>query len=395
MTKRLVIAATLLAAIIGGFAYYRMVFIPQMIRQAILSKGGPPTATVTSEVSRKERWTPQLKSIGTLVSVEGVDIASQVPGVVTEVLFDSGTDVAKGAKLVQLDTAIEEADLASARATLREAELAFERQSDLIRRKVTSEANVDTAQARRDTAAAAVKRIEAVIAQKSIVAPFAGRIGIRKVEKGQFVSPGAALTSLQALDPIRVDFPVPEQSIALLKVGQRITLAVDTFPGKTFAGEIQSLDARVVQETRTLLVRGQLTNPDKMLLPGMFANVTVEAGADRDVVTVPRTAVTYSLYGDSVYVVQAAPQAGAAVAATPEKASGAPAGARDSTAQLFVAERRFVKVGEAREDRVAVLSGLSAGEQVVTTGQLKINPGVRLKIDNTQAPVRAGARPKQ
>ena len=152
-----------------------------------------------------------------------------------------------------------------------------------------------------------MKRIQAVIAQKAIASPFAGRLGIRKVEKGQYVSAGMALVSLQALDPIRADFPMPEQYVGKLAVGQPIELTVDAYPGQVFKGEIQSLDARVAQDTRTLLVRGLLPNPDRKLLPGMFANVTVLVGAPRDVVTVPRTAVTYSLYGDSVYVVKPAP----------------------------------------------------------------------------------------
>ena len=291
---------------------------------------------------------------------------------------------------MQLDVAVELADLASGKATLQEAEVAFQRQTDLINKRVTSEANLDTARAKRDTAEATVKRVEAVIAQKLILAPFSGRLGIRKVEKGQYVSAGPALTSLQALDPIRVDFPMPEQSIGKLRVGQSISLTVDAFPGQVFKGEIQSLDARVAQDTRTLLVRGILPNKERVLLPGMFANVTVHAGQPVDVVTVPRTAVTYSLYGDSVYVVKPAP-------AKEGQAQGAPG-------------RGSAKAGRARPDRRPPLrqdgtrcartrwpssSGLQAGEQVVTTGQIKLNPGVAIRIDNSQPLTRPEDRPKQ
>ena len=178
-----------------------------------------------------------------------------------------------------------------------------------------------------------------MIAQKLIVAPFSGRLGIRKVEKGQYVSAGPALTSLQALDPIRVDFPMPEQNIGKLRVGQSISLTVDAFPGQVFKGEIQSLDARVAQDTRTLLVRGILPNKERKLLPGMFANVTVHAGEPIDVVTVPRTAVTYSLYGDSVYVVKPAPaKEGQAQGASQAQGAGAQAGER-------------AEAGRARPDR--------------------------------------------
>jgi membrane fusion protein (multidrug efflux system) len=230
-----------------------------------------------------------------LIAYQGVDVASQVAGVVTEIVLESGENVDEGGRLIQLDTSVEVADLASAKATLQEAEVAYQRQVELMQKRVTSEANLDAARAKRDTAYAAVNRIEAIIAQKSILAPFAGRLGIRKVNKGQYVSAGLALVSLQALDPIRVDFPMPEQQIGKLKVGQTVELTVDALPGKVFTGEIETLDARVAQETRTLLVRGTLANRTRLLLPGMFANVTVLAGDPADVITVPRTAVTFTL----------------------------------------------------------------------------------------------------
>jgi membrane fusion protein, multidrug efflux system len=380
MSRRFIITGIVIAALLGGLSYFQFVFKPQMIR-SFLSQMKPPAATVTAEAAKVEKWGEQLTSIGTLIASQGVDVTTQVAGVVTQIFFESGQDVEQGAKLVQLDVAVELADLASGKATLQEAEVAFQRQTDLINKRVTSEANLDTARAKRDTAEATVKRVEAVIAQKLIVAPFSGRLGIRKVEKGQYVSAGPALTSLQALDPIRVDFPMPEQSIGKLRVGQSLSLTVDAFPGQVFKGEIQSLDARVAQDTRTLLVRGILPNKERVLLPGMFANVTVHAGQPVDVVTVPRTAVTYSLYGDSVYVVKPAPEGQAQAQKAAEPA--------------LIADRRFVKTGPAREDRVAITSGLQAGEQVVTTGQIKLNPGAAIRIDNSQPLTRPEDRPKQ
>src|SRR5262245_15827582 len=385
MSRRFFITGIVIAVLLGGLSYFQFVFKPQMIR-SFLSQVVPPAATVTGEAAKVEKWGEQLTSIGTLIASQGVDVTTQVAGVVTEIYFESGQDVQQGAKLVQLDVAVELAALATGKATLQEAEVAFQRQNDLINKRVTSEANLDTARAKRDTAEATVKRVEAVIAQKLIVAPFSGRLGIRKVEKGQYVSAGPALTSLQALDPIRVDFPMPEQSIGKLKVGQTISLTVDAFPGQVFKGEIQSLDARVAQDTRTLLVRGILPNKERVLLPGMFANVTVHAGQPIDVVTVPRTAVTYSLYGDSVYVVKQAPdKEGQAQAADAQKPAD----------PALVATRRFLQTGPAREDRVAVTSGLQAGEQVVTTGQIKLNPGAAIRIDNSQPLTRPEDRPKQ
>jgi len=387
MKTRFLITAVVIAALLGGLSYFQFIFKPQMIRQ-FLSQMTPPPATVTAEPAKAERWVERLTSIGTLTASQGVDITSQVAGIVTEVLIDSGKEVDHGTKLVQLDIAVELADLASAKAIVREAEVAYDRQADLLQKKVTSEANLDTARSKRDTAQAAVKRIEAVIAQKSISAPFGGRVGIRKVEKGQYVSAGLPLVSLQALDPIRADFPVPEQQIGKLSVGQRVELTVDAYPNKVFKGEIQSLDARVAQDTRTLLVRAILPNRERKLLPGMFANLTVLVGEPADVTTVPRTAVTYSLYGDSVYVVKPAPPK---EGPTPPAAAAAAQPAEPA----LIAERRFVKTGQVREERVAILSGLAVGEQVVTTGQIKLNPGAAIRIDNTQPLVRPEERPKQ
>jgi membrane fusion protein, multidrug efflux system len=385
MSRRFIITAVVIAALLGGLGYFQFVFKPQMIK-SFLSQMTPPAATVTAEAARTDKWIERLSSIGTMIASQGVEVTSQVAGIVTEVLIESGAEVEQDTKLVQLDTSVEVADLASATATEREAAVAYERQADLLQKRVTSEANLDTARAKRETAQAAVKRIQAVIAQKRIVSPFAGRLGIRKVEKGQYVSAGMSLVSLQALNPIRVDFPMPEQQIGKLRVGQPIELTVDAFPNQVFGGEIQSLDARVAQDTRTLLVRGLLPNPERKLLPGMFANVTVLVGDAADVVTVPRTAVTYSLYGDSVYVVKPAP-------AKPGNAAAPAAGPPPEPG--LVVERRYVRTGQVREDRVAITFGLAKGEEVVTTGQLKLNPGASIRIDNTQPLNRPEQRPKQ
>jgi membrane fusion protein (multidrug efflux system) len=385
MIKRFLIASVILAVLIGGLAYFQLVFKPQMIK-GFLASQVPPPATITAEAAQSQKWVERLPAIGTLIASQGVDVASQVAGIVTSLGFESGQEVPEGKRLVQLDITVEQADLASAEATQREADVAYKRQTDLLRKSVASEANVDTALAKRDTAAAAVNRIKALIAQKSILAPFAGRLGIRKVELGQYVSPGLALVTLQALDPIWVDFPMPEQNIGKLRKGQVIELSVDAFPGETFKGKVASLDARVAQDTRTLLVRGTLANPDRKLLPGMFANVAVLAGAPAKVVTVPRTAITYSLYGDSVYVVK------------PEETKDKDAtktGAQSAEEPVLVVERRYVTTGQVREDRVEITAGLKNGEQVATTGQIKLNNGSRVKINDQQDLKPPAVLPKQ
>ncbi|MEM8827027.1 MAG: efflux RND transporter periplasmic adaptor subunit, partial [Pseudomonadota bacterium] len=296
----------MLAVLIGGFGYFQFVIKPEMIK-GFITAGGPPPVTVSTAVAESENWLPKLPAIGTFRAVQGVDVAPEVDGMVTTINFDSGQLVAAGTVLVQLDDSIQQADLKSGLAELRKAELELRRQGELLRRNNTSKTVYDSALAARDTAAATVDRVRAVIAQKSIKAAFGGRLGIRNVDIGQYVSAGSAMVTLQKLSPIFVDFPIPEQELSRLSIGEKVQITVDAEPGKTFDGTIESIDAKVNQATRNVLVRAEVENRDARLLPGMFANVNVIAGKARDVVTLPRTAITYSLYGDSVYVVVPAP----------------------------------------------------------------------------------------
>jgi membrane fusion protein (multidrug efflux system) len=337
--------------------------------KGFIAAGGQPPVTVETEKARTERWQPQLPAIGTLRAVQGVDIASEVGGIVREINFDSGQLVTEGTILVKLDDAVEQADLKSGQAQLRLAELELARQEELLRRKNTSQTTFDTARATRDTAAAVVDRIRAIIEQKSIKAAFGGRLGIRNVDLGQYVSAGDAMVTLQRLSPIYVDFPVPEQELGRLSIGEAVEVTVDSETDRTFAGEVESIDAKVNQATRNVLVRARIENRDARLLPGMFADVRVIGGDAKDVVTLPRTAVTYSLYGDSIYVVVEAPV---------EKSGGA----AKSEPRLIV-DRRFVRVGETRGDRVSILDGVKEGEQVVIAGQIKLRPKAHVVVDNS------------
>ena len=256
MIKRFIIAAIIVGLFLGGVGYFNLVFKPQMIGEFV-KKMVPPPATVTAEAAKSESWVDRLHSIGTLIAIQGIDVAPQVGGIVAKYFFDSGQDVEKGAKLIQLDTSVEEADLKSNKAQLAEADADFGRQSTLVKRGSVSQAVLDQTVAKRDSAAAAVQRVEAIIAQKNISAPFAGRLGLRRMETGQYVSPGQALAWLQALDPIWIDFPVPEGDLGKFKVTSPIEITVDAYPGEVFKGEVEALDARVSQDSRTLMVRGQ------------------------------------------------------------------------------------------------------------------------------------------
>jgi membrane fusion protein (multidrug efflux system) len=395
MIKRFIIAAVIIGLFLAGVGWFNLIFKPKMIADFV-SKMAPPAATVTAEPAKLENWTDRVHSVGTLLAIEGVEVAPEVGGIVSDYYFDSGQDVKKGEKLVQLDISVEEADLKNNKALLKEAELNLERQSSLVKRQVTSQATLDSALAKRDSAQAKVQRTEALIAQKTITAPFAGQLGLRRVEKGQYVSSGQALVWLQALDPIWVDFPVPEGEMADFKVGAKIELTVDTYDGQVFEGDVEAFDARLNQDSRTLMVRGRLKNPDRKLLPGMFAQVAVLAGSPKELVTVPRTAVTYTLYGDSVWVVK---EGSAEPAGTPSASvdAGAAVAADAPPPQepTLTVERRFVHVGPAEQGRVAILDGVKAGEQVVTSGQLKLHPGATVKIDNADALKPPAVMPKQ
>ena len=365
----LVLVFVLLAGAAAGLGWFQFAFKPQMIK-GFIQKAGQPTASVAASEAATETWPPQLRAIGTFRAQQGVEVAPQVGGVIRTIRFESAQDVKKGSVLVEIDDSTEQADLKSGQAAALNAVSTFERQTQLVSGGTTSKATFDQARATRDQAAAQVERAKAVIAQKTIIAPFDGRLGLRRVDIGQYVSPGTTLVTLQQLDPIYADFPMPEQSLATLKVGQDVEVAVDAFPGVAFVGKVKFLDSRVSPDTRSFLVRAELVNSDKRLLPGMFANVTVKAGAPMQVVTVPRTSITYSLYGDSVLVLKPEPPPVGGAQAAPVQGD-----------QVFATERRTVKLGDVRGDRVAVLEGVVSGERVVTQGQLKLPPGARVKVD--------------
>src|SRR5271163_3668245 len=304
-----VVAAALLAALTGGLAYFQFVIKPVMVKGFITASFAPKPTTVTAEAARVEQWAPELTAIGTLRAIQGVAIAPQAAGDVTAIHFESGDDVEAGALLINIDDSVEQADLANGLAQLKNADSTLTRQRTLVAQGNTPQSTVDTALATRDSAAATVERTRAVIAQKAIKAPFAGRLGLRNVDLGQYVAVGTSLVTLQQLDPINADFPVPEEALNSMATGQAVRMTVDAIPGRSFVGKIEAIDARVSAESRNVTARAVFTNPDRKLLPGMFANLAVTTGEPATVLTVPRTAIVYSLYGDNVFVVRAAPHA--------------------------------------------------------------------------------------
>jgi membrane fusion protein, multidrug efflux system len=359
----------MLVGVSGGLYYFQFIIKPQMVKGFISAAMAPKPTAVTAEPALEETWTPRLAAIGTLRAYQGIDVAPQIAGVVKAIHFKSGEDVVTGARLVDIDDSVDDADLKNGLAQLRNADVSLDRQQQLMVSGNTAKAQFDAAQATRDSAAAAVERTKAIIAQKTIVAPFPGRLGISKTDVGQYVAVGFSLVTLQQLDPIYVDFSTPEQSLRTLAVGQEAQLTVDALPGRTFVGKVSAIDARVNQDSRNILVRAVFDNPDRKLLPGMFAEVDVESGTPKEVLTLPRTAIVYSLYGDNVFVVKPAP---------PKEGEAQAAGAGKDN---LIVERRFVRVGAAHNERVAIDEGLKAGELVVTTGQIKLQPNFPVTID--------------
>jgi membrane fusion protein (multidrug efflux system) len=351
----------------GAIAYYAFDFKPKMIAGFI--KAAPkPVETVSAEQARQDQWEPQVSAIGTLTAVNGIEIAPQVGGVVREVLFESGDLVKKGQKLIQLDTDTEEADLQNFRVQLGNAQTEFDRREKVFKKGFASKADLDTARMLRDRLTADVQRTEALIAQKSIYAPWDGRLGLRDVSVGKYVAAGQNVVWMQSVDPIYADFTVTEADFGRIKVGQEVEARFSTYPGETFKGKVKTTDARVSQASRMITVRGEIENPEGRLVPGMYAEVIVTVGEAGPVVTIPQTAVTYSLYGDSVFAVV--------------KAKNPDPNAKEPDLEI---ERRFIKLGTVRGGRVNVVEGVKPGDQVVIAGQNKIDQGSKVRIDNSIA----------
>lgn len=361
MIKRMVLMLLALAIVIGGlfgWKYYQgMLKMQQMAAQE-----RPPT-TVTTTVAEGKTWQPTLEAVGDLRAVSMVAISPEVAGRVDTLRVESGQPVSAGELLVGLNTATEEAEVDRLQARRDLAESRLKRRRRLLRQDQTSQEAVDEAAAEVEGLEAQLRRERSLIEKKQIRAPFDGRLGIRQVDQGQFVSPGDRLVTLQALDPLYVDFDLPQAQLAKVSEGMTVTLSVDSHPDRTFEGEVIAIDPQVAQETRNFAVRATVPNDHGLLRPGMFAQTAVRLPERRDVVTLPQTAITSNPYGDSVFLVEE------------------PEGEDSPTVT-----KRFVTTGERRGDQVAVTEGVAAGETVVTSGQLKLSEGARIKVNNEVQP---------
>lgn len=393
MILRLVIAVVVLA-LLGGAIVGFNIFRDQAIDQYFATMS-PPPVTVSTVTIEPGPWTPGIETIGTVSAAQGVDLTVETTGIVGDILFKANQRVAKGDVLVQLDDAAEQADLTAEKAQLELTQRALTRADDLRQRQVGSAVAADVARAAANASAARVQRLEALVDQKKVLAPFGGTIGIPQVDLGQYVAPGAIIATLQDIDSMRVDFTIPEQRLNELKIGQPVELGVHA-TGLSFRGTISGIDPKVDPNSRLVSVRAAIDNPEGRLTPGQFVEVRVILPTEQDIISLPQTALVSSLYGDFVFVVRPAPPPAAPAPATTgeavaaESSSPPAAGAAAPQTPKLVAIQVFVKPGRRAEGRVEITSGLSAGEQIVTAGQNRLFSGAPVVVDNTVDPSKAG-----
>ena len=365
MAKRMILMLLLAAVVLGGIFGFEA-FKSNAIKK-FLAASGNPAQTVSTVEAKLAEWQPRLEAVGSLRAVSGADLSAQVAGIVSAIHFQSGADVKQGTLLLELMAADDIAKLQSLKATAALARITLERDQKQLAAQAVSQQTVDTDTQTLKSDEAQVAQQQALVDYKSIRAPFSGRLGIRQVDLGQYLAAGTAIVTLQSLDPIYIDFYLPQQALAQIKVGQPVSATVDTYPGTAFPGEIAAVNPKVDPATRNVQVRAVLKNPELKLLPGMFATVRVEVGTPESHLTLPQTAITYNSYGSTVYIVE---QKG-------KNAKGEP---------MLAARQTFVTTGETRGDQVAVLSGLKAGETVVSAGGIKLHNGSPVIVNNSVQP---------
>ncbi|HBF28190.1 efflux RND transporter periplasmic adaptor subunit [Rhizobium sp.] len=368
MIKRMVIMLLATGAVFGGL-YGFQTFKAGIIQKVMAGMANPPQTVSTAAASVSD-WQSQLEAVGTLKAVNGADLALQVAGIVEEKSFESGDTVVAGQTLLKLSAEDDIAKLAALQATADNYAISLRRAQEQQKVSAVSQATVDSDAASLKNAKALVDQQQAIVDQKTLRAPFAGRLGIRSVDLGQYLTAGTTIVTLQALDTLYVDLYLPQQVLSQIKVGQDVTTTVDSFPGKTFPGKISAINSKVDSTSRNVQIRATMNNPDGILLPGMFGRVKIAVGSSQKFITLPQTSIVYNPYGDSVFIVDQNGQEGT---------------------KNGVVRQSFVKTGATRGDNVAIVDGVKEGEQVVTAGQIKLRNGTPVIIDNSHVPAAENA----
>ena len=370
LLRRMLIMLGAVLVVVLALAAYKGFTIYQQVQ---MFSAPQPAISIDAATAEPQPWQSRLPAIGSLKAFQGIDLTVEVAGTVQQVLFKSGEQVSLQQPLIQMDSDVEQASLATAQAELGLAKVEYERGRSLVNRQSISKSEFDRLSANLQKANASVAQLQAQLAKKRILAPFAGTIGIRQVDVGDYLASGTTIATLQDLSKLFVDFYLPEQTVPQLAIGERVRFSVAAYPLEVFEGEIAAINPKVEDTTRNVQVRAMLANPDSKLLPGMFANLEVLLPGEQTVVVVPETAITYTLYGNSVYVIG-------------EKKGQDGQVAKDDAGQAELSvERRFVETGERRDGQVVIRKGLQAGEQVVSAGQLKLDNGAHVRIANAQA----------
>ncbi|MEH2470237.1 multidrug efflux system membrane fusion protein [Nitrobacteraceae bacterium AZCC 2161] len=364
MVRWFIIVGVLLALLVGGLVGFNA-FRSHMIAQFFATMKPPPTV-VTAAEAKSEVIPNLLSAVGDLAAVHQVNVTSDVSGRITDIMFTAGSTVKAGMPLVQLFDGPEQGDLASFKAQATVALLNLDRAKQLAARQFGPQATVDTAQAAYDQAQAGIAKTEAVISQKLVRAPFDGDLGTRRVEVGLYLTAGTQIVSLTDLSALYANFTVTEKDSGRLQVGQTVRIAVDAYPGRKFEGKLTTIEPQISTDTRNIRVQATIQNPERILKPGMFATTTVVLPDKPAVITVPETAVDYTLYGDSVYLI------------TEKKGDDGKTGLN--------AVRTFVRTGDRLDGRAVILSGVKAGDRVVAVGQLKLQSGAPVAISTDPAP---------
>ena len=372
MIKRMVIMLLAVGVLFGGIFGYKA-FMHGMMMKYMFS-GGVPPVTVSAVQAEALPWQPRIKAVGSIRAVRGVDVTTEIPGLVESVHFKSGDEVKAGALLVRLNTDTDRAQLQSLQAGTELSRIIYERDQKQLEVQAVSQAIVDTDAAELKNRRAQLAQQKALTAKKFIRAPFSGQLGISALSRGQYLNPGEKIVTLQLLDAVYVDFYLPQQDLSRIAQGQEVDVTTDTYPGRMFKGRVTAVSPKVEADSRNVQVQVTVDNPQHELLPGMFASVEVLAGKPRMCVTVPQTAVTFNPYGETVYVVQE----------KSKDADGKP---------VLTAKQVFVATDEARGDQVSLVQGVKAGDMVVTSGQMKLKNG-SVVIINNEVPVSNDAAPK-
>lgn len=395
-TKKMIIMILLVLLLIAAIAGIKVMLVMKMIA----GMKPPPPATVSTAKAGYQEWQPQLSAVGSMRAARGADLSLDLSGLVTKVNVQSGDEVKEGQLLLQLRDSEDVAQLHQLEAAAALAEVTFGRAKQQLAVQAISKADYDQAAADLKAKQAAVAQQQVNVQRKQLRAPFTGRAGIVTITPGTFLNPGTTIVTLQQLDPVYVDFHLPQKNLSDVKVGQKALLKLDAFPGKTFEGEISAINPKVDSDTRNVMIEAKVPNPDKLLTPGMFADVTIDVGTKTRYLTLPQTAIVYNPYGATIYIVkkkadadkEAAEQAkkdGGKQAAAPAAANGAP----PIPADALVVTQAFVTTDGTRGDQVAITKGVDDGAEVVTSGQIKLKNGAPITIDNKVQPTDA-ANPK-